>query len=205
MNRGSAKSTAVLVAAWSVLVVGGLSVLWSYHSAPGRPGDPPPAWPEQSRLARIADAPTLVMWVHPQCPCSRASVHELARLMARAPRTLRAFVLAWRPDDASDGWERTDLWSSAEEIPNVTVVADEAGREATLFGAHTSGQTALYDRSGRLRFAGGITPSRGHHGDSRGQSAILAILRSQPSEQRASVYGCGLDTDPSDSIGDGER
>ena len=57
--------------------------------------------------------PTLVMLAHPRCTCTRASVGELAELMARAPRRPKAYVVFIKPGrSAPGGWERTDLWDA---------------------------------------------------------------------------------------------
>ena len=101
------------------------------------------------------------MLVHPQCTCSRASLAELAELLARARPRPRTFVLFIKPAGFADGWEHTDLWQTASGLPDVTVIRDDEGREAARFGAATSGQTFLYDARGTLLFSGGITAARG--------------------------------------------
>jgi hypothetical protein len=121
--------------------------------------------------------------------------------MATCDGKLTATVLILRPKGAPAGWERTDLWRSAAAIPNVLVMADEAGTECRRYGAATSGQTCLYAPDGRLLFSGGITESRGHSGDNAGRSAIVSLVRApsdDPKSQpvRTPVYGCPL-LDPS--------
>jgi hypothetical protein len=106
---------------------------------------------------------------------------------------LIAAVLVFRPAGVPDGWERTDLWDSAAAIPGVLVVGDDEGAEALRFGAATSGQVLLYSADGRLLFAGGIIPSRGHEGDNAGRSAIIALVRGTATQvMRAPVFGCPL-------------
>ena len=41
------------------------------------------------------------------------------------------------------------------------------------------GHVLLYDKNGALVFSGGVTPARGHEGDSIGNSMILAIIRKE--------------------------
>jgi len=51
----------------------------------------------------------------------------------------------------------------------------------------------LYDVAGDLRFAGGITPSRGHAGDSAGRSMLQDLLASRSVERdETAVFGCAL-------------
>jgi hypothetical protein len=134
--------------------------------------------------------------VHPQCACSRATLGELDRLMADCQGRIATTVLMLRPPNMPEAWEKTDLWKSASAIPGVHVVTDIDGKEAIRFGAATSGQAFLYDREGRLLFAGGITESRGHSGDNAGRSAITAlVLGSIPPCSHTittAVYGCSL-------------
>ena len=138
-------------------------------------GTPPALWPAQSRIARKPGSLSLVMVVHPHCPCSRASIEELADLMVQAHGRLEASVVFIKPPGFTSNWAKTSLWRSAAAIPGVSETVDD-GREARLFGAATSGQTMGYDRNGRLLFSGGITAARGHLGDNPGASAITALL-----------------------------
>jgi hypothetical protein len=122
---------------------------------------------------------TLLVFAHPHCPCTRATLAELSRLLAAcqglpaAPRVLVVFV---RPAGAAPGWERTETWEAASRLPGVTVLADADAKIARRFDAKTSGQVFLYDGAGRLRFCGGITGGRGHEGDNAGRDAVTAAL-----------------------------
>ena len=181
------------VALWLGLVAAGLAMVAAYDNRPGAGATTSASWPEASQLGRTTDRPTLVMVVHPRCDCSRASIAELAELMARATVRPRAYVAILKPSGLSEDWDVTGIRQAATRIPGVKVIRDEAGREARSFGAQTSGQTYLYDASGRLLFSGGITAARGHTGESVGRSAILSLLNHEPaSVQTSSVFGCSL-------------
>jgi len=183
---------------WIAAASSGLWVLWAYDNQPGEPAAALDRWPDGSGLARAADRPTLVMLVHPRCSCSRASVDELAEILARAATQPRTYVLFLRPDAAADGWEQTDLWRQVSALPGVTARVDRGGTVAAAFGGATSGQTFLYDAGGTLRFSGGITGARGHAGENAGRTAMIALLRSAStvpgSGGRAwtKVFGCSL-------------
>lgn len=183
-------------AVWACVVVGGVCALWAYEAAPSPAAAAPVAWPADSALRRVAGEPTLVMLAHPRCPCTRASIGELAKIRARCKGRLHMYVLFIKPGGFERDWEKTDLWRSAADIPGVEVVSDEGGAEARRFGAATSGQALLYDGLGRLVFSGGITPSRGHYGDNDGADAIVSLSRGASVERnRASVFGCPLFAD----------
>lgn len=178
---------------WLFAVSSGLWVLWSYANTPGAGARPPQRWPADSQIQRAPDRATLVMLVHPQCPCSRASIGELAALMAQTRGRVTAYVLFLKPPGFSKDWEKTDLWQSAASIPGVNVITDDGGAEAQRFHAATSGQTVLYDASGRLLFGGGITGSRGHPGDNAGRSAIVSLVNTGVAERTETVvFGCPL-------------
>jgi hypothetical protein len=133
------------------------------------------------------------MFLHPQCPCSRASLDELDTLLARAavrPAVKAVFV---RPAGMEPGWEREGLWSSAAAIPGVETVADPDGAEARRFGVQTSGHVLVFAPNGVRLFSGGITSARGHAGDNAGLSQILGRLKdtSLPAATTP-VFGCLL-------------
>jgi hypothetical protein len=182
-----------MTAVWAGTCVTGLAWMGRYAATPGA-GAPAADWPAGSRVARAATGDTLVVVFHPMCPCSRATIQNLAVLMAHCPPgTVHATALFVRPAGMPDGWERTDLWTSAGAIPGVTVMTDDGGVEATRFHAQTSGQTLLFDAAGRLRFRGGITPGRGHAGDSGGADSVAEIVRGEAgSVDQTPVFGCPL-------------
>jgi hypothetical protein len=190
------KNRLILTAAgalWLFMVAVGVGALWSYESTPGASAAAPGLWPAASRIKPDADRATLVMLAHPHCPCTRASMNELARLMTQARGRVTAYVLFVKPAGFSDEWVQSDLWSSAAAIPGVTPVMDDGGDEAALFHAETSGQTVLYDAAGNLLFRGGITSARGHAGDNAGRTAIVSLLTSDEAEERDTpVFGCPL-------------
>ncbi len=193
LSLGSAILVATCGVLWLLSVGAGMAGLWIYANSPGIAEPAPRAWPAGSVLRLAPGRATLVMLVHPHCPCTRASIRELDRLMARTRGLLAAHVLFLKPDGFDDDWARTDLWSSAAAIPDVDVAIDSQGSESARFGAVTSGLTLLYGPSGRLLFEGGITPARGHEGDSPGVDAIVSLLREGTSgRSQAPVFGCSL-------------
>jgi hypothetical protein len=192
-------TTVTLGIAWVVAVVFGLRALLNYESAPGRVGAVPQTWPATSKIQRASDRPTLIMLAHPHCPCTGASMDELAHVMARVQGKVAAYVLFYKPRHPSriggsgPDWENTQLRQAAAQIPGVTVLSDIEGAEARRFGAETSGHTLLFDPSGRLLFNGGITWSRGHSGDNAGEGAIVSLVNNHRSGRSETlVFGCSL-------------
>jgi hypothetical protein len=194
------KKQSVIIAAvvlWIPAVAFGINVLWKYSTTPGRPGTPPLVWPAGEPVERMKGDATLLMFVHPQCPCTKATLGELAIIIAHAQGKVGADLFFYLPADQPATWARTDLWTSASAIPGVHVFEDRGAKMAQAFGAFTSGQTLLYDTGGRLLFNGGITAYRGHSGDNAGRSAITALLQDGPARQMilpvaTPVLGCSL-------------
>jgi hypothetical protein len=179
--------------AWTTTVLAGMAWVANYDNTPGVAASAPTTWPAGSRILRDPVRPTLVMLAHPRCDCTRASLVEMAELMARATPAPRAVIVFVRPGNVPGGWEQTGLWQAALDIPGVSVVRDDDGLEARRFGAQTSGQTLLYSPQGRLLFSGGTTGARGHAGDNVGRETILTLLEHEnahPAE--TSVFGCPL-------------
>jgi hypothetical protein len=183
----------VLGVVWLALVLAGSGLLWRYKTTPGAPGAPPHTWPNESRVQLAPDVPTLLLFAHPMCPCTRASLDELEVLVSRAGGGVRPYVLLVKPEDPGEDYDATRYWARAASIPGVTPRVDERGEEAARFAAATSGHVLLYAADGRLLYSGGITAARGHDGDNDGLRAILAIVgRRAPARDTQPVFGCSL-------------
>jgi hypothetical protein len=196
----SFRKQALIVAAvglWLPAVSYGIHVMWSYATTPGLPAEPPRLWPGGEPIQRHQGQATLLLFAHPQCACTRASLGELAILMAHAQGKLEAAVFFYRPTSEDSSWVRTDLWRTAAAIPGVHAFEDRDARIAKHFGVFTSGEALLYNAKGLLLFEGGITAYRGHSGDNAGRTAITTLLHDVfPSTSSVPVttpvFGCSL-------------
>jgi len=178
---------------WLGLSVLGFLLLVDYDTTPGAGARAPRHWASTALIEPLAGKCTLVMFAHPHCPCTRASIAELSVLMTRCQDKVHAIVLFLKPGGFPPGWEKTDLWYEASRIPGVTVTTDEDGAASRQFAAVTSGQTFVYSTAGSLLFSGGITASRGHAGDNEGlETAVAAIAAGTPAPGPALVFGCPL-------------
>lgn len=181
----------LLIAGWLAAVGAGFGWLYRHAATPGAAAPAPDAEPPS------AGGPVFILrvYAHPHCPCTRATLAELARLLARPGGELTAEVVFVRPADAPADWADAPLARQAAAIPGVTVRWDVGGHEAARAGARTSGHAVLYDPAGRPRFAGGLTRARGHEGDSAGATAVRTVLAGREVEApQAPVFGCPLET-----------
>ena len=181
------------ILAWVAGVAWGLQKIQTYASTPGRTAVAPAVWPGSTLVAPVAGRDTLVMFIHPQCSCTRASLAELQTILDSSHGAVAAWVVVLKPHGMSDDWTHSETWDTASHMANVTVVMDDEGSEAQLFGAETSGHTVVYSAAGQLLFTGGITRARGHVGDNIGRDRVLSLVQTGNADgDTHEVFGCGL-------------
>jgi hypothetical protein len=189
---------ALVGAAWLIAVACGFAVLHRYASTPAHVGIVPSSWPVQDRIALEVDRLTLVMAIHPRCPCTRATALALEELLASRPGRARLNVLVYKPAQAPDSWAATPISRSLSALSDVRSWIDPDGALATRFGAVTSGQVLAFDARGCLRFSGGVTPVRGQVGPNAGYAALASLLDDKPVQQKNfPVFGCSILSAPS--------
>lgn len=207
-----ARTQMALVAVWMAVVLAALGGLWVYKLQPGRSAELRERWPADSGLTASSDRPTLVMFAHPRCPCTRASLAELRVVLSRFAGRIATYVVFMRPSGSSSDWSQTDTWAAASSLAGVRLAVDTDGREAQRFGATTSGHLVLHDSGGRLLFSGGITVARGHEGANPELDRLIRLLERETAgapavasaaasaapapERPGPVYGCPLEEDP---------
>lgn len=179
---------------WLCVVGSGMWWLNDYANTPATRGSVPLIWPAETQVDVPLGKPLLVMFVHPRCPCTLASVRELEPLVARHREQIA--LVATIPNETSgqveSAWTTSDVYRWADRM-GVRVILDPGGRESKLFGAHVSGFCTVYDASGQLRFSGGVTASRGHAGPNSGADTVASLLAGKASlVNEHDVFGCGL-------------
>jgi hypothetical protein len=185
------------IALWGTAVGSGILLMSRFSNTAGSTGAAPVIWPAQSSLPHRSDRATLLMFAHPRCGCTSASVEQLKKILCAAPGTVDCQIVFLTPPSESEEWKTSQLVHVAESIPGVTVVLDP-GMETRRFGAATSGHVLLYDATGRLAFAGGITIARGHAGDNGGTQTVIQLLNHEPkTDQLSPTFGCPLFNDVS--------
>ncbi len=194
MTPKSLQAVYVVTAIWICSVVAGTMLLAKYSSSPGSAAGPPHSWPAIPGFPRQSSRPSLMMFIHPKCPCSRASINELARLTARCRDRMDLTALFVVPPGCPPDWHKSALWENANAIPGLRVIDDQGGSLASAFGITTSGHCLVYDAGEKLIFSGGITSGRGHEGDSLGQAIVtgIALHSAGNSSHECATYGCPL-------------
>lgn len=179
---------------WATAVLVGFTALTSYEFDAGTSAQAPQRWPADASITPASAHGTLLVFAHPRCPCTRATVRELEQLLHRAAGTVETTVFFVQPEGYDAAWvQEADLWRLAERIPGVTPYVDVHATEARRFGAITSGQVLFYDATHALQFSGGITASRGHEGDNIGRRAVIDLIHGRsPKHPSPPVFGCVL-------------
>ena len=191
---GAAVATkATVLAVWLAVLAAGYAALGRFEGTPGERHVAPAIWPSASALPRDGERATLLMFVHPRCPCTAAGLQTLRELLERQPEACSARVLVVSPPGADKSFAAAALSRIAMELPAAEVCRDVDGAEAVRFGAATSGQTLLYAADGGLLFAGGVTPARGQQGESAAAAALsAALLSGRAAAAGRQVFGCPL-------------
>src|SRR5688572_26409130 len=98
------KAVILLVFLWALAIGLGFRALLVYKGRAGSVGAMPAVWPGNALIIPSPDKPQLVMFAHPRCPCTRASLGELELLVAQARGKFDAAVLFSEPPDAAEAW-----------------------------------------------------------------------------------------------------
>jgi len=189
-----------LMGSSAVATLFGLRVLMEFDQTAGARAEAPARWPAPSAIQPAGDRPTLLVFAHPFCGCTAATLGELDRIPARrSPNSLQPAITVLFARPKGSGWQTSPLWDHARQLAGghvtVNVLWDDEGREARRFGVRTSGEVLLYDRHGDLLFHGGVTGSRGHAGDNFGADQLVAALDSGlPAKTAHLVFGCALES-----------
>ena len=174
-----------------IAAIVGFAILVNHSQTPGAKGIAPANWPHTSRLVHSAEGPTLVVFLHPHCPCGRATVTEVEKLIERH-RGLHTIFVLLKPQETVPGWEHGVIRDRCLALKDVQVFIDNAGEETRLFDVVTSGHVCLYDDHQQLQYSGGVTQSRGHEGDNEGIDALRFILAGNEIQTAVPVFGCPL-------------
>lgn len=190
--RTASRFPLFLVVIWTAALSAAVAGLAKYDNTAGK-SSPETDWPKASRLERREGALQLVVFAHPACPCTPATLSELARAVGTASTKSHIHLVLSGPEADSIKWKAILTTLVKPGVVNASLVEDPDAKEAALFKARTSGQTFLFDAKGSLLFSGGITSSRGHEGSNTGEETVKDWLRGKSAKKtQTPVFGCPL-------------
>jgi hypothetical protein len=180
------------LAVWGAVIAAGFLALEAYANSRGARGRSLADWPRKCVIPIDGTHPTLLIFLHPLCPCSSASIDELKEIAGRCGDRVRLNAVVLCTDSLEREGEGA-IERSLTNVPDIQIWPDIGGALARRFGVLTSGHVLLYGPSGHLIFSGGITSSRAHRGDNLGRSAVLSAILADPSDRGSTpVFGCPL-------------
>ncbi len=172
----------------------GFALLTDYSTRPG---------PESDVLLRISsdelpgiqstdgDSPTIILFYHPKCPCTFATIRCLERLSTNFRTQPQIHAFAYRPQDESDTWIDSRSTRVLRNLEDIRIHPDIDGERFRRFGVRVSGHILIYDKNCDLTFSGGITPFRSHEGDCRASQQFVRCANDEIDEcTRWPVFGC---------------
>lgn len=180
---------------WSTSVVCGFWIIALYENEPAKAQTGMVVWPEGVNLPVIPSKMPLLLFIHPKCPCTRATLSELDRLLPDISSRVSPILISYEPSDPALAveWRNTINVRYFDQTPGVQKVFDKRGDLARKFGVSASGALLLFDTDGKLLFQGGITSSRGHEGANPIQDSLVDLIRDgSGSPVIAPVFGCSL-------------
>lgn len=190
--RAVIAATAVV---WSAVIAYGMQQWMVFEYTPGIIDGHPPTWPAASRLRADERSGTLIVFVHPRCACTRATLNKLAVILTDCPNPPSNYVVLSAAGEDSSPESEADLQRRYAEIfPNSHVILDRDGSESKRFGATTSGFILFFNKRGRLRFSGGITPHRGGEPPCDSEEQLAGALRDTSAAVvvETPTFGCSL-------------
>lgn len=177
---------------WGVFALGGSIAMYQHAYSGDHPEYAGQQWPSLSKLTRGSERATLIVFAHPKCPCTRATIDSLSQVVRDTK--CDATIVFWQPASSSksdtSGWTTTPVIEKAKGIESLQIVMDPDGVESSLFGANTSGHCIAFSASGELLYSGGITSSRGHTGNNIGLESLIQAIQTGHAQKSLPVFGC---------------
>jgi hypothetical protein len=132
---------------------------------------------------------TLIMVVHPDCPCSKASLRNLAAILDATRLPVRAEIVGAVPPGYDGPMRNLAL---ARGIVKSELVIMDADRALQTYGARTSGHLFVYDPDQDLVYSGGLTPARGAEDAMSSMRWFNVLVRQGAIASSAPTFGCSL-------------
>lgn len=187
-------SRSVLFVIWSLGISYGMVRVYDYQTTPGRGAEnlARRSWPASASTP--SSLPRLMLFGHPRCPCTVTSLKRLHELSACRPGQSSMEIIFVRPREDDPDWTTSASVQLAEAIPDAKIFWDRDAQLSAAYGIRTSGHVLAFDADGALKFSGGMTPSRGHDGESSGAKRVRELIERQTvgPPLQTPVFGCPL-------------
>lgn len=180
------------IGAWLAIIAAGSYILMKYEYTPSGRNSSIMRLPVDTKL-KLSEPLSLVMFLHPDCPCSAASLRNLIQLQKMTQDRYALHLFFYKPSEFPDSWVKTSLWETAHTLKSARIYVDIAAVEARRFNAVTSGETFMLANDGTLLFTGGLTRGRGVDGKNPGLAYLSQpVNRLQKTIVKQPIFGCSL-------------
>jgi hypothetical protein len=186
-------SLVLLAVAWTAASVLSWSLLLSHTYQPVVATGGINEWPSSLEPTDRDGRIRVILFAHPLCPCTRATIAELDEALGSRRTNVNTTIVF-----VTAGLAEPDIYDSptvaaARRLLNVTLRFEDNTAFASRIGATTSGELFVFDGAGKRVFHGGITAGRGHRGRSPGrerfEQALEGIL---VDHEESPLFGCRL-------------
>ena len=192
-ERSKTPAVVLLVAVWLVTILLGGFAQIRYSLASKATGSATDRWPATTQIGKKDDSKQLMIFLHPKCACSIASIAELSKIQNRCTELIPVKAVFYCPKGEHQSWVSGELWEAAEAIDGCDCLVDLGAMEFKRFGVETSGHALLFDEQDRRIYSGGVTSSRGHVGDNLGASTLVKLIQgSEVLVDELPVFGCQI-------------
>lgn len=133
------------------------------------------------------------LFVHPQCPCTRATLKLVDRLHREllVPPELTIYVASY--DQIKSDWSSSPNLRLAQQLDQAVVMEDKEANRAKSLGVKASGTLVVTDGEGNRLFAGGITAGRSCEQLNPSYFSVRNLLNNPATGlSNTVVYGCDL-------------
>ncbi len=178
----------IYVFVWLNLILASIYYMSNYMFKESVESQAPSVFPANNWVKLNTRKNNLVLFLHPHCPCSFATVNELKRVLARTDVDLSVVFIDL---DKSYDLSRQELFKQVSQIKAAKIIIDKNNVMTKAFKVYTSGTILAYNKDGGLIFQGGITAGRGEEGDNLAKNKLVQSLKCQKMSQ-AQVFGCSL-------------
>lgn len=140
---------------------------------------------------------TVVVFFSATCPCFAVHSQRLADLSRElSPKDVEFVVVDSERHAAGDAVPDTVPGTARPALPALPILRDEGGRLARRLGAQYATESFVFDRSGQLRYRGGIDDQRKYLGPNPKahlREALTHLLENDaPAFATAKALGCAL-------------
>jgi hypothetical protein len=148
--------------------------------------------PDPSQAKMLVDDWQVELYIHPDCPCTLATLRLLDQLWDELPTKPRLDIYIASYDLPNTKWSESKNYTLAATLTSARIWEDTNADRAKQHEAQVSGTLLVRNGQGKLLFRGGISSSRSCDDPGSSFFALRYLLTSGQSIEPTRVYGCSF-------------